>query len=240
MAIIYEKDIEHKKKFFAKRLERGKLPIEKRVKLRYDSKKQCRREKKMDIPAMLLYMVVTGVTPGPNNLMALYLSAQYGFSSARKFMIGSAGGFFAKMLLCGALNMLLASVVPALVPYLKWLGAAYMLYLAFTMLRSGFATQGEQKDRTGESSYVSGLALQVVNIKSWVANLSVFSVYVTPYTTALPVILAVSVVNTMGMILWTVLWGSFGNAFRRVYSAHRKVFSVVLAASLVLCAVSAL
>ncbi len=194
----------------------------------------------MDIPAMLLYMVVTGVTPGPNNLMSLYLGAQYGLRGARKFMIGSTLGFFLKMLLCGALNVALAAIVPALVPYLKWLGAAYMLYLAFTMLRSGFAPAAEEKEKTGESTYASGLMLQVVNIKSWVANLSVFSVYVTPYTTALPVIFAVSVVNTCGMILWTVLWGSFGNAFRRVYAAHRKIFSIVLAASLVLCAISAL
>lgn len=194
----------------------------------------------MDIPAMLLYMAVTGVTPGPSNLMSLYLSAQYGFRGARKFMVGSSLGFFLKMLLCGALNVALAAIVPALVPYLKWLGAAYMLYLAFTMLRSGFAAAGEEKEKTGESSYVSGLALQVVNIKSWVACLSVFSVYVTPHTTALPVMLAVSVVNTCGMVLWTVLWGLFGNAFRRVYAAHGKIFSVVLAASLVLCAISAL
>lgn len=194
----------------------------------------------MDIPAMLLYMVVTGVTPGPNNLMSLYLSAQYGFRGARRFMVGSSLGFFLKMLLCGALNVALAAVVPALVPYLKWLGAAYMLYLAFTMLRSGFAPAGEEKEKTGESTYLSGLALQVVNIKSWVACLSVFSVYVTPRTTALPVILGVSVVNTCGMILWTVLWGGFGSAIRRVYAAHRKVFSIVLAASLVLCAISAL
>ena len=144
------------------------------------------------------------------------------------------------MLLCGALNVLLAAVVPALVPYLKWLGAAYMLYLAFTMLRAGFAAAGEEGEKTGESSYASGLALQVVNIKSWVACLSVFSVYVTPHTTALPAMLAVSVVNTCGMVLWTVLWGLFGNAFRRVYAAHSKIFSVVLALSLVLCAISAL
>lgn len=194
----------------------------------------------MDIPAMLLYMAVTGVTPGPSNLMSLYLSAQYGFRGARKFMVGSSLGFFIKMLLCGALNVALAAIVPALVPYLKWLGAAYMLYLAFTMLCSGFAPAGEEKEKTGESTYLSGLALQVVNIKSWVACLSVFSVYVTPHTTALPAILAVSVVNTCGMILWTVLWGSFGSAIRRVYAAHRKLFGIALAASLVLCAVSAL
>ena len=84
----------------------------------------------MDWTAMLLYIVVTCITPGPNNLMSLYLSANYGLAGARKYITASAASFFVKLLLCGALNVMLASVIPALIPYLKWLGAAYMLYLA--------------------------------------------------------------------------------------------------------------
>lgn len=189
---------------------------------------------------MLLYMVVTGITPGPNNLMALYLGAQYGLYGARKFMIGSACGFLLKLLLCGALNMALATLVPSLLPYLKWLGAAYMLYLAVQMLLSGFREEAETEEKRGESTYTAGLMLQVVNMKSWVACLSIFSVYVAPHTTALPVIVGVSAVNTALMILWTVLWGGFGSIFRRVYRTHRRVFSVILAASLALCAITAL
>lgn len=194
----------------------------------------------MDWTAMLLYIVVTCVTPGPNNLMSLYLSANYGLSGARKFIIASAAGFFVKLLLCGALNVMLATVIPALIPYLRWLGAAYMLYLAYAMLRSGFAVQSEQKEQKGESTYRQGILLQCLNIKSWVCNLSVYSVYVIARTTAPHIILLVAVINTLCMICATLCWGAFGSAFRRVYAEHRKAFSTVMALSLVYCAITAL
>ena len=195
----------------------------------------------MDIGAMLLYMVTTGITPGPNNLTTLYLSARYGLSGARKFIIGSASVFFLKMLLCGLLNVLLAAVIPQLLPYLKWLGVAYMLYLALKMLVGGFRREEpEQEEKGGEATYAAGILLQTVNMKSWVACLSIFSVYVMPYTTSAAAVAGVSILNSVLMVVWTLLWGSFGSAFRRVYQAHRKLFSVVLAASLVLCAVTAM
>ena len=194
----------------------------------------------MDWAAMLLYIAVTCITPGPNNLMSLYLSANYGLAGARKFITASAAGFFVKLLLCGVLNVMLATVIPALIPYLKWLGAAYMLYLAYSMLRSGFAAQSTQKEQKGESTYRQGILLQCLNIKSWVCNLSVYSVYVIAHTTAASVILTVAVINTACMICATLCWGAFGSAFRRLYAVHRKVFSALCAASLVYCAITAL
>lgn len=194
----------------------------------------------MDWTAMLLYIAVSAVTPGPNNLMSLYLGAHYGLVGARKFIVGSMGAVFVKLLLCGALNLMLAAVIPALVPYLKWLGALYMLYLAFVMLRSGFHAQEEEKENGGESTYLSGILLQCLNIKSWVFALSVFSTFVVPYTTSLHVMLAVVLVSLALLIASTLLWTVCGSVLRRVYNEHRKVFSALCAASLVYCAITAL
>ena len=88
----------------------------------------------MNIPAFLVYCAIMAVTPGPNNLMSLYLGASGG-SRFWRFFAGSMAGLFVKCALCGLLNVLLAEKIPALVPYLKWLGALYMLYLAFGMVR---------------------------------------------------------------------------------------------------------
>ena len=190
--------------------------------------------------AMLLYIAVSSVTPGPNNLMSLYLGAHYGLAGARKFIVGSMGAVLVKLLLCGALNLMLAAVIPTLVPYLKWLGALYMLYLAFVMLRSGFGAQGEEKESGGESTYFSGILLQCLNMKSWVFALSVFSTFVVPYTTSLRVMLTVVLVSLALLIASTLLWTVCGSALRRVYNEHRKIFSALCAASLVYCAITAL
>lgn len=194
----------------------------------------------MDVPAMLVYLTVTGITPGPNNLMSLYLGAHYGLRASRRFLYGSTFGFGVKALLCGALNVAVAAIVPAAVDYLKWLGAAYMLYLAWTMLRSGFAAQSEEERQGGAATFAVGILLQVVNVKSWISCLSVYSVYVIAHTTAPRAIVLTACAATAVIAASALCWMCFGSAFRRVYSAHRRAFSVVLAASLAVCAVTAL
>ncbi len=196
----------------------------------------------MNYAPMLVYVLVACITPGPNNIMSMYLSAHYGFRGARKFMIGSATGFTVKMLLCGGLNLVLAEAIPAAVPYVKWIGAAYMLYLALHMLLEGFKQQQPEQDdgiQGGESTYKSGILLQCLNIKSWVFALSLFSIYVVPYDTSFRAIIIGTLIAFAAMVVSTLLWAAFGSAIRRVYKQHIKIFSVIMAASLVWCAVTA-
>ena len=196
----------------------------------------------MNYAPMLVYVLVACITPGPNNIMAMYLSAHYGFKGARKFMIGSSTGFTIKMLLCGGLNLVLAEAIPAAVPYVKWIGAAYMLYLALHMLLDGFKHQKEEQDdgiQGGESTYKSGILLQCLNIKSWVFALSLFSIYVVPYDTSFRAIIIGTLIAVAAMIVSTLLWAAFGSAIRKVYRQHIKFFSVIMAASLVWCAITA-
>lgn len=194
----------------------------------------------MDIAAMLLYLAVSSITPGPNNLMSLYLGANHGLRASRRFLYGSTTGFAVKALLCGFLNVALAQAVPAVVDELKWLGAAYMLYLAGAMLRSGFHAEREDRQRGGEATFAAGILLQVMNVKSWIGCLSVYSVYVVAHTTAAGAVLAVALVFTVLIAASALCWMCFGSAFQRAYRAHRRAFSAVFAASLVVCAVTAL
>ena len=193
----------------------------------------------MEISAMLLYMVTTMITPGPNNLSMMYLSAQYGFRGALRFFAGSASALLVKVLLCGGLNVLLADLLPPLVEWLKWLGAAYMLYLAWNMGMSGFRKSGDSGEKKNGPRFLSGVALQCLNMKSWVSSLSLFAVYVVPHTTAFSAIAAVSLVFTAIMAVASTVWGCFGSMMRSFCNTYRKPFGLAMAASLVYCAVKA-
>lgn len=193
----------------------------------------------MDIPAMLLYLAVTSITPGPNNLTCLYLGASRGFWESRRFLIGSTLSVLVKALLCGLLNVALAAAIPAAVPYLKWVGAAYMVYLAFRMGYAGFQKEEESQGKTGEGTYLSGVLLQCLNMKSWISALSVFSVYVIPHTTAPEAIVGTAVCFFLGILISSVIWCLFGQLIQKVYARWKLPLSLVMAASLVLCAVLA-
>lgn len=197
----------------------------------------------MNYSAMLVYMAVTAVTPGPNNLMCLYLGASAGFKGARRFLCGSMTGLTVKMLLCGMLNVLLARQIPAVIPYLKWIGAAYMLYLAAVMVRSGFretAASDAAAQGAKESTVVSGLLLQCLNGKSWIAAVSIFSVYVIPYGDGLGAVLPVTLIYMVIVIAASLIWVFFGQAIEGIYRTHRRLISLLMGGSLAVCAVTAL
>ncbi len=192
----------------------------------------------IDFSGMLLYLAVSAFTPGPNNLMCMYLGATYGLKGSRKFITASMASVFVKALLCGLLNVALASVIPAVVPVLKWVGAAYMLYLAWTMLKSGMK-QEQVAEKQGESTYAAGILLQILNMKSWVSALSLFSVYIVPYTTAFWAVLAGSFTMLGLLIVASLSWCLFGRAIKNVYERYRLPISILMALSLVYCAVTA-
>lgn len=192
----------------------------------------------IDFPAMILYLAATAFTPGPNNLMCMYLGANYGLRGSRKFIVASMGSVFVKALLCGLLNVALAAVIPSVVPVLKWAGAAYMLYLACTMLKSGMK-QEETAEKQGESTYSAGILLQILNMKSWVSAISLFSVYVVPYTTELWAIVAGSCIMLALLIVASLSWCLFGRAIKNVYNKYKLPLSILMALSLVYCAVTA-
>lgn len=193
----------------------------------------------MDFPGMFFYLAVTSITPGPNNLTCLYLGASRGFWRSRRFLIGSTLSVLVKALLCGLLNVALATAVPAVVPYLKWVGAAYMVYLAFRMGCAGFQKEETQSGKMGEATYLSGILLQCLNMKSWIAALSVFSVYVTPYTTAPGAIVGTAVCFFLGIVISSILWCLFGQLIQKVYVRWKMPLSLLMAASLIFCAVTA-
>ena len=193
----------------------------------------------MNFASMMTYIGVMSITPGPNNLMSLYLGAKGGFRKSFRFISSSMVCLFIKTMLCGLLNVLLAETIPAVVPYLKWVGAAYMLYLAFTMVRSGIKS-AEDQESSGEGTIRSAILLQLLNIKSWIAALSIFSVYVIPYTTAFSAIFFASFAFFLLAGIASILWCCCGVAIQKLFRKYRLPVSIVLALSLVYCAYTAI
>lgn len=196
--------------------------------------------------ALLVYMLVSSITPGPNNLTMLFLGARYGFKGSLKFMTGSMLTFIVKAVICGLLNLALADIMPKAVVYLKWVGAAYMVYLGVNMALSGFkAEKAEQSGEAGslaptESTYRAGILLQLLNMKSWIAAISIFAVYVIPVDKSLGAILAATFVDFLFLTASSSIWGLFGSAIRNFVDKYRKPFGIVCGLSLIYCAITAL
>lgn len=187
---------------------------------------------------MILYIAVQAITPGPNNLTCLYLGGTYGIRGVRKFLTASMLSLLVKTLLCGLLNIVLSEILPGIVQWLKWAGAAFMLYLAWNMIISGWKEERAAEVKSS-ASFRDGVILQLLNGKSWVASLSVFAVYVIPITAKLSAVVLVSLVFVLIMLTASLVWAIFGTMLKKVISEYRKPFGIVMGLSLVWCAISA-
>jgi threonine/homoserine/homoserine lactone efflux protein len=125
--------------------------------------------------AMLTFCFVTGVTPGPNNLMLMTSGVNFGLRRTLPHLSGVVVGYTVMVALVGAGLDAIFTRLPALLPIMRWLGAAYMLWLAWKIANSGPVSEGEA--RGTPLSFFGAAAFQWINPKGWVMALSALTAY---------------------------------------------------------------
>lgn len=83
------------------------------------------------ISAFLTYTLITALTPGPNNILALSSVTSHGLRRSLRVLAGMSVGFIITMLICAALTFSLVELDSRFTLVLGWIGAAYILWLAW-------------------------------------------------------------------------------------------------------------
>ncbi|PKO19070.1 MAG: lysine transporter LysE [Chloroflexi bacterium HGW-Chloroflexi-10] len=186
----------------------------------------------------LAYVFVTSFTPGPNNILSMTYGMRYGYRGTLKFLLGIISGFTVLLLLCGWLNSFLASVLPQAKLWLNILGAVYMVYLAYHILRSGPVEENSQKKDL--NSFRAGFILQFVNLKGILYGVTVYSIFITPsYSSPLQVVVFALILAVVGFLSISS-WAIGGDLFRSLLKKHYRLFNLVMAALLVYTAIASL
>ncbi|MCY1271924.1 Homoserine/homoserine lactone efflux protein [compost metagenome] len=125
----------------------------------------------MDASALALYVVAfsaVAMTPGPAMLLALSNGASHGMRVAS---FGMAGAALSDLLLIGAVGCGLGALLQAseqLFSLVKWVGAAYLLYLAWGLWRAPtrpLAETAVANATTGRSAFLRALIVGLSNPK---------------------------------------------------------------------------
>ena len=186
--------------------------------------------------ALLTFAFVSSVTPGPNNMMLLASGVNFGFVRTIPHMLGIAVGFVVLLLAVGfGLGALLAAF-PVIETGLKWLSAAYLLWLAWKIGSS--RGMGEGRAGAVPMTFLQAAAFQWVNPKAWAMALVAMGAYTSaehPVTSVLIVGFAFGVVNFPSVSVWA----AFGVALRRFLSSpgRLKGFDIAMGALLALTVV---
>ena len=163
---------------------------------------------------------------------------RFGYRRTLGFLLGEATGFLLVMLASGLLNVVLASRLPQVRFWLNLLGAAYMLYLAVHILRSG--PMEDDTDQRDLNTFTAGFALQFVNLKGILYGITVFSMFITrAFQDPLTVSLFAPLLALIGFFAVSC-WALGGDIFRHAIRRHYRLFNFAMAGLLVYTAVASL
>lgn len=126
---------------------------------------------------VLGYAIVSIFTPGPNNITSSSLGMRVGYGRTLRFIAGVVTGFFVVMTLAGLLTEALVAAVQRAEVFLRVLGVAYLLWLAWMVIRPH---QSEATFGAG-TRFVDGFLLQFVNVKVILFGITMYAALLTPW-----------------------------------------------------------
>jgi threonine/homoserine/homoserine lactone efflux protein len=178
--------------------------------------------------AFIVFATVMFFTPGPNNVMLLSSGLTYGFRRTLPHIAGITIGF---AFMVGAVGVGLGTVFiayPVLQTILKYLGVAYLIYLAAVIAMS--EPVADREHGRGPMTFWGAAMFQWINAKGWVMVIGTITAYAAiasfPWNIAIQVALSL----ILGAASCTA-WALFGTALRPILTAPKAVraFNIVMA-----------
>ncbi len=136
---------------------------------------------------LALFAFVASITPGPNNLLLMRSGARFGVRRSVPHMAGVQVGFQGLLVLSylGVGALLLA--LPGGFTVLRWACFAYLLWLAFAILRdarpaAAAPVGAEAADLPATPTaqpmrFIEGVLFQLINAKAWMMTVTVASAF---------------------------------------------------------------
>jgi threonine/homoserine/homoserine lactone efflux protein len=185
-----------------------------------------------ELVALVGFAFVGSVSPGPNNAVLWASGLRFGFRRTIPHVLGTALGIALLIVGVAAGIGVLIDAVPGSDLMLKLVGSAYLLYVAFLVLRGG--TVG-RTDVTHPLNLWQAMVFQFANPKAWIFAIAAVGTFLPP---ALP--RPVGTALLAGTLMFVVIgsscvWAAGGAALGRIVDDERarRAVSVMLAVLLV-------
>ena len=194
-----------------------------------------------EFTALLVLATAMSFTPGPNTTLSTALAANHGLRRAMPFVCAVPVGWGVLLSLCALGLGALVLALPLMRWAVKFVGVAYLLWLAFKLAQS---RQLNEADAARLSvTFWQGAALQFVNIKAWMLALAIVSGWIAGradpglrFAVVLPVMLAYAFASNLsyalvGSLLRDWLRGPGGTG-RRLLAFNRVMAGVLVLTAL--------
>jgi threonine/homoserine/homoserine lactone efflux protein len=168
---------------------------------------------------LVLFAAVVTLTPGPNVVLVTASGANFGFRRTIPQMVGITLGFgFMAM----AAGLGLAGVIhaePRVHAGLKYVGAAYLLYLAWRIARADAASDASARARP--IGFLEAALFTWMNPKAWVSAFGALAAYTTVGGDVLWETSVIAAVLAAFCLISVVIWAGFGTVIGRFLANQR-------------------
>jgi cysteine/O-acetylserine efflux protein len=190
-----------------------------------------------NLVSLISYVLISTFTPGPSNISSASMAVIHGYKKTINYQMGLAVGVFFLMILSGLFSTMLLAIFPSLEPIMQYIGAGYILYLAFGILKASYSFNEENTKPLGMAS---GLMLQILNPKLIVYAFTLFSAFLTPITTNIALLVFMAILLAGTSFCATSVWALFGTAIQSYLHNPRMktVVNIILSLSLAYTALS--
>lgn len=171
------------------------------------------------LSAFVLFAFVSSITPGPNNTMLLASGVNFGFRRSMPHALGISIGFMLLVIAVGLGLGEVFKVLPWAYTLLRYVGAAYLLYLAWKIATSG--GMSESNDEHGKPmTFLGAAAFQWVNPKAWIMAIGAISTY-TPMQGYFTNVIVIAAVFALINLPSVSVWAGCGTLLRNVLRDRR-------------------
>ena len=180
--------------------------------------------------AFVVFAIATLFTPGPNNIMLMASGLNFGLARTVPHGIGVPLGFGFMVLVIGFGLGAFFAAFPVAYEVLKYVGAAYLLYLAWRIATSASAhgTAGARP-----FTFFQAVAFQWVNAKAWVMAIGAVTAYAGIMRFPANMLVIAAIFTVLG-ICSSFTWVLFGTGLKRLVNDPRaiRIFNLTMAALL--------
>ena len=168
--------------------------------------------------ALLSYVGVMSVTPGPNNLLLAASGVHFGIRRTLPHLFGISLGHFTQVFLVTLAFGAVVGLFQGVRPWLALVGCSYLLWLSWKIFRAGVPEEKEGRQPMG---FFEAALFQAINPKAWVMVVNIALLFtprdLDPVIGALGLGAVCAVVNLPCVAVWALT----GDRLRRVLSRGR-------------------
>ena len=190
----------------------------------------------IDVASLIPFVLVTIYTPGPGNIACTSMCVRHGIKKSINFIYGITLGFILISLLGGLCSKLLLTIIPSLESIMRWIGAAYILYLAYNILKADYSfAQNNKQIQIQPFGFKHGILLQFVNPKCIIFVLTLYTAFLHPIVTKPHLILVFTLILGLMGFSSNFLWVSLGAGISHFLNQEwiKRVVNLLLALLLV-------